>query len=238
MKTYVPFIFFLFVSFSCFSTEPKKKICLNMIVKNESQVITRCLASVKPIIDYWVIVDTGSTDGTQTVIKEFMKDVPGELYETPWINFEHNRNDALKKAKDKGDYILIIDADEVLSFDKDFKMPELSHDFYFIVTRYGGSEYVRVQLVNNKLNWKWVGVVHEALDTPEAKTAGKLEGVRNIVHTDGARSKDPLKYHKDALMIQEALDKDPTNTRYMFYLAQSWRDAEKTQRLWSIIKKE
>ena len=42
-----------------------KTICLNMIVKNEQPVIRRCLASVKEMIDYWVIVDTGSTDGTQ-----------------------------------------------------------------------------------------------------------------------------------------------------------------------------
>src|SRR5580704_1601575 len=58
-----------------------KTICLNMIVKNESRVIQRCLDSVKHIIDYWVIVDTGSTDGTQNVIKDFMKDIPGDLYE-------------------------------------------------------------------------------------------------------------------------------------------------------------
>jgi glycosyltransferase involved in cell wall biosynthesis len=41
-----------------------KTICLNMIVKGESRVIQRALASVKHLIDYWVIVDTGSTDGS------------------------------------------------------------------------------------------------------------------------------------------------------------------------------
>ena len=47
-------------------------ICLTMIVKNESQVIRRCIDSVKDYISYWVIVDTGSTDGTQDLIKEIM----------------------------------------------------------------------------------------------------------------------------------------------------------------------
>src|SRR5579872_549010 len=81
---------------------PKKKtICLNMIVKNESKSIEKCLNSCKPIIDYWVIQDNGSTDGTQEVIKACMKGIPGELIEGPWVNFAHNRNEALKAAKDK-----------------------------------------------------------------------------------------------------------------------------------------
>src|SRR2546428_69578 len=91
------FVLFSFFSFFIHSEEPqtKHKICLNMIVKNESHVITRCLGSVLPLIDYWVIVDTGSDDGTQKIIKDFMqeKGVSGELHERPWINFSHNRNE-------------------------------------------------------------------------------------------------------------------------------------------------
>ena len=74
---------------------PAPTICLNMIVKNEAHVIRRCLDSVRPFIDCWVIVDTGSTDGTQELIREVMRDIPGELRERPWKNFAHNRNEAL-----------------------------------------------------------------------------------------------------------------------------------------------
>lgn len=203
----------------------KKKICLNMIVKNESQVITRCLASVKPMIDYWVILDTGSTDGTQDIIKQYMKDIPGELHEEPFVNFEYSRNKALDFARGKSEYLLFIDADEVLSIAPDFKLPHLDHDFYYIMTQYGGTEYVRVQLIKNEPTWHWEGVVHEAVVNSLAHTCSTLEGVKNIVNTDGARSKDPRKYQKDAAMLEEALAKDPTSTRYTFYLAQSYKDA-------------
>jgi len=101
----------------------KKTICLNMIVKDENHVITRCLESVKSLIDYWVIVDTGSQDGTQDTIKNFLKDIPGELYERPWVNFGHNRNEALALAQDKSDYILFIDADDQLVFSEELSLP-------------------------------------------------------------------------------------------------------------------
>lgn len=70
-------------------------IALSMIVKNEAPVIARCLASVRPLIDYWLIVDTGSTDGTQDLVREILHDVPGMLYERRWHDFATNRNEAL-----------------------------------------------------------------------------------------------------------------------------------------------
>ncbi len=231
MKNYLFACYFLLVIFqfpyflAAEETAQKKTICLNMIVKNETKVIRRCLDSVRPIIDYWVISDTGSSDGTQDMIKEHMKDIPGELYERPWLNFGHNRNEALQLAKGKADYILFIDADEILLYDKDFKLPELDKDFYYIMTHFNGTVYARVQLINGALNWKWIGVLHEALDAPGVLTADTLKGVINEVHTDGARSEDPEKYKKDVKILEEGLRNEPNNTRYMFYLAQSYKDA-------------
>ena len=205
----------------------RPRICLNMIVKNEHRVILRCLESVRPLITDLVIVDTGSTDNTIELIQGFMEEnnIAGEVHERPWVNFAHNRNEALELAKGRADYILIIDADEVLAYEPEFKLPELDKDFYYIMTKFGGTNYMRVQLVKDGLDWKWTGVVHEAIDCPEAKTSGQILHVYNDVHTDGARSTDPRKYYKDAALLEAALEKDPTNKRNMFYLAQSWRDA-------------
>ena len=89
-----------------------------MIVKNESKTIQRCIESVERFIDYWVIVDTGSSDGTQEIIQNLMKEkgIPGELHEREWVDYSTNRNQSLELAKGKADYRLIIDADDVLAY--------------------------------------------------------------------------------------------------------------------------
>jgi glycosyltransferase involved in cell wall biosynthesis len=214
--------------FGSFSAKPREKsICLNMIVKNENSVIKNCLSSVKGMIDYWVIVDTGSTDGTQETIREFMKDVPGELYERPWVNFEHNRNEALALAKNKASYTLFMDADEVLIFSNEFARPELDKDLYSIkLEQKEGANSIKWFMVNNKLDWKWQGVIHETITCSEVKSQELIKGVVNYSDTSlGARSKDPRKYLRDALVLEEELEKDPTNTRYQFYLAVAYLNA-------------
>ncbi len=229
MKTLHLFLLILIMTFSQAgaSEEIKKKtVCLNMIVKNESHVITRSLKTVKPFIDYWVILDTGSTDGTQNVIKEYMKDVPGELHEDPFVNFEYSRNKALDFAKGKADYVFFIDADEELSYAPDYQLPDLEKDYYHITVNNNGNEYVRRMLIKNDLNWRWKGVLHEVVVCDDAKTCDVIKGIKNIYHTDGARSKDPLKYQKDAQILEEAIKKEPNSTRTAFYLAQSYRDAK------------
>ncbi|ANN59255.1 hypothetical protein A9K72_24965 [Mesorhizobium loti] len=72
-----------------------KRLCLNMIVKNEMANLQRCLGAVVDHIDCCVIGDTGSTDGTQDFIKLFFaaRNLPGELHEFPFHNFEQARND-------------------------------------------------------------------------------------------------------------------------------------------------
>ena len=61
----------------------RSTICLNMIVRNEAHIVHELFNAIKPYIDYWVIVDTGSDDGTQTLIPTLMEEhgIPGEMHE-------------------------------------------------------------------------------------------------------------------------------------------------------------
>lgn len=215
-------------------------ICLCMIVKNEAPVIRRCLDSVRPLIGHWVIVDTGSTDGTRDLIRAHLADLPGELPERPWHDFAHNRSEALALARPHGDYSLVMDADDVLDIAESFEMPELTADAYTVDIFDAHVRYPRIQLVRNALPWRYRGVVHEFLVCEGAGPAGHLPlAIRR--HHDGARRRDARTFHKDAAILEGALatETDPVLVaRYMFYLAQSYRDAgEKTKALEAYLRR-
>ena len=90
-------------------------VTLCMIVKDEEHIIRECLESISPYIDRYDITDTGSTDTTKKVIKDYFDSVgiPGEVYDAPWEGFGKSRTQSLRNA-DKGgaDYSWVIDADD------------------------------------------------------------------------------------------------------------------------------
>ena len=85
-----------------------------MIVKNEEHIIDRCLRSVLPLVDSWVIVDTGSVDKTMTIINDVAKELgkEGHLYQREWKNFGHNRTELLELARPHCQWALMMDADD------------------------------------------------------------------------------------------------------------------------------
>ncbi len=195
-----------------------------MIVKDESPVIRRCLDSVRGLIDSWVIVDTGSTDGTKELIRESLKEFPGQLHERPWVDFAHNRNEALELARGTSDYLLFIDADDELVYDE--AVLDLKKDCYLVQRKKPSSDTgisYAVLLVKSCLNWKWIGVLHELPQSTQAQSHAVLKGYCNLDHGDGHRSQDPDEYKKDILVLEAALKKDPTNTRYAFFLAETYK---------------
>jgi len=219
--------------------DPKQKfsLCLVMIVKDEGDTIRKCLTRVAPYISYYVICDTGSKDNTIEEIKSTMDDlqIPGEIHERPWVDFEVNRTESLNLAKGICDYRWIIDADDLFEVENPevnpfADLPE-NVDCFQIMYRLNSLQYHRAQIVKSDQDWTYKGVLHEYLD---------LQGKPNIVQSQipGDRCKvnaniSPLKransleekYANDAKILEKALEKDPTNTRYMFYLAQSFRDS-------------
>lgn len=209
----------------------KASICLNMIVKNEAPVIRRCLETIKPWIDTWLITDTGSTDGTQEIIRDFMKDIPGELVEEPWVDFAHNRNRALDLARSRADYSLFIDADQQFIPLPDFQGIYANKDCYSIQVKEPsqfGTCSMAYFLLRNRSSIRWTGILHEYLHSPEGiEIDGSIFIGGSILSLtdDGHRSTDPKKYLKDAWVLEEALKKEPNNSRYMFYLGQSYMNA-------------
>ncbi|HEY1795590.1 MAG TPA: glycosyltransferase [Stellaceae bacterium] len=212
-----------------------KTVGLCMIVKNEAAIIERCLDSVRPLVDFVLIEDTGSTDGTQQVIKDWMHrhDLPGQVFDEPWRDFSYNRTRALEELRKNGaiDYALIMDADDFIvyadGFDAAKFKSDLSHDQYAVELREPSIRYDRPQLCRNALPFRYRGVLHEFLETPPGANWGRASGFHIASRREGARSRDPDKYRNDAAVLESALrdEKEPhLRARYMFYLGQSYRD--------------
>ena len=215
-------------------------IGLSMIVKNESHVIEDCLNSVKSLVDYVLIEDTGSDDNTPDIIRNWLakNNIPGEVVFEPWRDFGYNRSHALTlmRAKSNIDYVFVIDADDKLipsvNFDAQTIKNKLVHDHYQVTLIEGGIVYQRGQLFRNRLEFFYRGVLHEYLQGPDGVEGGHLDDFTISSTRNGARNKDPLKYQKDAAILEQALEQESDShmqSRYTFYIANSYRDAGMSQ---------
>ena len=215
--------------------EKKQTICLNMIVKNEADIIVDTFNNILSYVnlDYWVISDTGSNDNTKEVIINYFKEkgINGELVEHEWHDFGYNRSKALECAYNKTDYLLIFDADD--RFYGTFKLPDvLCADNYHL--KFGkGFEYNRPLLINNRKQWCFRGVLHEYLSALNDNTYRSSDNIVGDYYVDsgkfGNRSKNPNKALDDANILKEAYEKELINptglaNRYAFYCAQSYKD--------------
>ena len=207
-----------------------------MIVKDEAHIIEKTFDNLLSHIrfDYWVISDTGSTDGTQELIKTYFasKGIAGELVEHKWRDFGYNRTQALKSAFKKADYILIFDADD--SIHGDFKLPpKLTKDFYKL--QFGkGFTYYRPLLITAQKATSFIGVLHEYLSLNEGNPTEENISGNYYVESGrlGNRSKAGDKYLKDALILKAAYEKEVATggglaNRYAFYCGQSYKDCGK-----------
>jgi glycosyltransferase involved in cell wall biosynthesis len=211
------------------------KIGLCMIVKDESHIIKEVLEATLPLIDTYCILDTGSTDDTIQIIKDFYSkaEITGEVVESDWKGFGPSRSEALKLCDGKMDYIIMIDADDLMVFPMGCKeflkkiFAEHSPNAAIVNIKRGNMDYSRTQIFKANDNWRYVGVLHE-YPTNDSKKNMILKLPNEIYmvgRTLGNRSKqEGNKYLKDAELLLAEHEKDPENDRTVFYLAQSYRD--------------
>jgi len=209
------------------------KICLCMIVKNESAIIERCLDSAKPILDYVFISDTGSTDGTQELIKNWLakNEIQGEVQDETFQNFGYNRTWAVSQAKKTfpgADYLLLLDADEMLEIDAAFNKEELVADSYMTMQYNHSLKYWYHRLLKTDAQWECVGVTHEYWDSPASRGAKQLSTLVVNDLGDGGSKKD--KFIRDEKLLTRAIADPKTDlglkSRYIFYLANTYHDTD------------
>lgn len=193
-------------------------ISLCMIVRNEEEVLARCLDSVEGLFDEVIIVDTGSTDRTREIASEYTSKVEAFV----WIDdFGAARNYAFSKAT--MDYCMWLDADDVIEEKEKERLLRLKEtllpDTDIVMMKYNTSfdesgipvfSYYRERVIKNSGEYQWVGAVHEVIP---------LSGT--IMYSDIAVSHKKLKagdpdrnlriYEKQ---IKEHIEMDPRQQYY------------------------
>lgn len=202
-------------------------LCLNMIVKNESKIITRLFDSVINIIDCYCICDTGSSDNTVEVIKTYFenKNIPGKVVSEPFKNFAHNRNFALNSCINMSDYILLMDADMTLEIRNFNKQRLLMFDSCYILQGNNDFYYQNMRIVKNNGLFSYVGVTHEYVSCPSNNRTLHISKEELFIsdYGDGGCKND--KFERDIKLLTEGIITEPNNSeRYHFYLANSYHD--------------
>jgi hypothetical protein len=223
-----------------------KTIGLAMIVRDEAATVRRCLDSVRPLLDYALVVDTGSQDGTPGLVRRHLADVglAGEVIEEPWRDFAWNRSSSLAHLRRRADvdYALVIDADDMMvpapGFDPAAFKASLDRPCYEIEVRDGLVKFWRPQLFANSLAFSYRGVLHEFVAGPrEASDPGIVTDFRITAGSDGVRARNPDRWRDDVATLTQALDSESDafiRARYTFYLAFSHMmagDREKAREL-------
>ncbi|MEJ8552661.1 glycosyltransferase [Tepidibacter sp. Z1-5] len=199
-------------------------ISLCMIVKDEEMNLKKCLQSVVSFVDEIIIVDTGSTDKTKDIAKDFTE----KIYDFDWCNdFAKARNFSLEKANN--DWILVLDADEVVA---DFKKKELAKyiggndrtvgrikRINIFEDNIGSKRYIeRVNRVFNKKHYHYEGIIHEQIISKN-KQNYKIINVDIIADHIGYTKeviKNTDKINRNLKLLKESIkknDKDP----YLYY---------------------
>ena len=215
------------------------KLALNFICKDESHIIEKMLSSIKGVADLIVATDTGSTDGTQDLIRNFGKEnnIPTYVFDRPFDDFEKSRNHSMQKLRDVVQELgwdankvhgFWIDCDETLIVDPKFDKNQFTNDLYMINTYIGPMKYTRNTFFRVSLPFRWYGPVHEFIVCDKKDiTSGLATGVHVDVKMEGNSWKGNIaaKYKSHAFVLEKYIDENRQDPRWIFYLAQSYHDS-------------
>ena len=201
---------------------------LVMIVKNSGDILRKCLKTNKKYIDYWTIVDTGSTDNTPDIIREELNDIPGQLHFSDFTDFAETRNKAFDLAKKHCKYMIVLDDSYELSKDIRPFLEKTNKDAIFLKIGYFkfflSNSYYSNRIIKTSSNIRYKYRVHESLIIPKNKTSLLVDvNTCYIIDHSNEEHQDRTKtrFKKDIkflLLDQQDYPKDP---RVIYYLART-----------------
>lgn len=226
-----------------------KKIILLTMIKNESRIIRRMIESTLSIVDAVCVCDTGSTDDTVKVLTDYFASnlkIPAKVYNGPehlWKNFGYNRSQSFLACVDfckslgwdaENAYALALDADMELKVQPSFDKNDLSDIGYKMIQKSHTLEYYNTRFMKVAHPWKCTGVTHEYWDGGNTGTL-TMDKIYISDIGDGGCKDD--KFERDVRLLEEGLKESPNNPRYLFYLAQSYKDNKQLDKAIDFYKK-
>jgi len=203
------------------------KLTLCMIVRNEERRLPQCLESIKPYVNEIIIVDTGSSDRTIEIAGEY----GARIFQHPWEDdFSLHRNQSLSYAT--GDWILIMDADEVLAPGSGALLrrtireanPETTHFFCQLIDENhdGSTRSISsaCRIFRNKMGFRYQGIVHNRLCQ-----VGKAKSTPiRIIHKgyDLSPEEMSIKFKRTAALLERQLKENPDDIFALFNITQSY----------------
>jgi predicted O-methyltransferase YrrM/tetratricopeptide (TPR) repeat protein len=204
-------------------------IHLCIMVKNGGALFEKVLTDNLPIIDRWTILDTGSTDGTQDIVRKVLSNKKGELFEEPFINFRDSRNRCLELAGNKCKYLLMLDDTYVIKKDlRQFLNTVRGDQFassYSLLIKSDDTEYYSNRVTMPYRGLKYIYTIHEVIQFENNKEnvvipvdATYIEDYRADYMEKRTRDRKLWDLEQLFYMIKE----DPLNPRHYYYIAQTY----------------
>jgi hypothetical protein len=225
----------------------KRLVCLSMVVSEQDPaIVKRALESVLPHITHWCVVDDGgSAPEVLEVVRQALGALPGKLLTRPWVNFGHNRTEALRDAErvvsepcyvpsNAPMYVLVLDADQ--TFHGDLSGLDPAADVHEIMLHgFAHGAYPMRKLTRVGCGCSYTGATHEEFVLPAGAKVARLDTGHMVEHADSSRRKSGRKATEDQALLEQALVADPENVRAAFYLACLYRDTGQHEKALSMF---
>lgn len=212
-------------------THDDVRVCLAMIVRDEAAVLPRLVASLDGVVDQWLVVDTGSTDGTAQLAAKLLGALPGHVEHRVWRNFGDNRSELIQMASqlEGVTHLLLLDADHTVTVDADWRdrLAAETADELLVPVESGDHQFHQAYLVRSGPVWRYEGPTHEYLTCDDPVERATFDALRIVHHADGGSRHD--KFERDLALLLEHLHDHPGDQRSTFYLAQTYRDLGRSE---------
>ena len=207
-------------------------IHLCIMVKNGGALFEQVLRENLPIIDRWTVLDTGSTDGTQDVVRRVLGGKKGQLFEEPFLNFRDSRNRCLELAGSACKYTLMLDDTYAVRGDlRAFLTLIRSDQFansYSLMVLSDDMEYYSNRVLKTADKLRYVYTIHEVIQAEHNVTivVPKDQATVFDYRADYMEQRTMARKRYDLDCLFDMLKEDPDNPRHLYYLGQTYNILE------------